>query len=222
MSSPKITSAPAPVEPKIGTLKTLNEKLARGAGYLGAQVKGDPTNKLSVQVTALSAAHQEVTAKLVTKNKLQLDVNANNLDILTAVRHLDNATIDYARAAARFADTDTVLLAALGVEAAKKGGNKAGTKVPEAPVLLAIAAGANPGEALLRCRKVARAGSYVFEYKAEQALPTDPWLPGGGIQTTFVSAMVSGLAPSQHIRARVRAIGATSGPWSEEVVGRAR
>jgi hypothetical protein len=222
MASNTAHPAPAQVRPKVGPRKTVDKKLERSASYLAAQAEGDPANKLGPIAAALSAAHQDLTAKLGLKVTLQAQVDMNNAAIVSATRRLDVATVDYARGAARLADTDAVVLGALGVAAAKKSGPKGARKVPEAPALLVISTGASPGEALLKCRKVAYAGSYVFEYKLEPSQPADPWLPGGGIQTMLVSATVSGLAPSQQIRARVRAVGAMSSAWSEEVVGRAR
>jgi hypothetical protein len=67
---------------------------------------------------------------------------------------------------------------------------------------------------------VTNAGSYVFQYKLEPSLPTDPWL--GTVPTKLASTIISGLAPEQLIRARAQAVGVAVGPWSVEVVGRAR
>jgi hypothetical protein len=96
---------------------------------------------------------------------------------------------------------------------------KPGDEVIVAPVAT-IVAGKNDGEATIKCHRVPSAGSYLFEYKLEPSQPTDPWL--GNINTKLVSTTVSGLAPAQLLRARVRAIGAAPGPWSVEVVGRAK
>jgi hypothetical protein len=86
--------------------------------------------------------------------------------------------------------------------------------------VLSIVKGPNEGDAKLKCGRVPYAGSYVFEYKLEPSLPTDPWL--GTITTKLSSAPLTGLPAAQLIRARARAIGVTAGPWSVEVVGRAR
>ncbi len=86
--------------------------------------------------------------------------------------------------------------------------------------MLKVLAGAILGEAKLKCGAVPHAGSYVFQYKLEPSQPTNPWL--GNISTKLVWTNVAGLAPEQLIRARVQAVGVTAGPWSTEMVGRAK
>lgn len=222
MASSKAHLVPPQVRLKVELNKPLPDKLGLGAFYLAAQVKADPQNKLGPQAAALSAACQSITTKLGLRVDLKAQAAANNANITREISRLNAALMDYARAAARLAGTDALVLGTLGVVAAKKGGPRGANKVPDAPTGLVISVGATPGEALLKCRKVAYAGAYVFEYKLEPSQPADPWLPDGGIQTMLVSATVKGLAPSQQIRVRVRAIGALSSAWSEAVVGRAR
>ena len=222
MSSSKAYTVPAQVQPVVELNTSLSAKLALGKSYLAAQQQADPQNKLGPQTTALRTSCDSIDTRLELKGELDAKAEANNAEIIRSIGPLNIALVDYGRAAARVAGTDAALLGALGVTAAKKRAPKGATPVPRAPTHLVISAGATPGEVVLKCRKVAHAGAYVFEYKLEPSQPTDPWLPNGGIQTMLVSATVSRLAPSQQIRARVRAIGAMVGPWSEEVVGRAR
>jgi hypothetical protein len=222
MSTSKAHTALSLVRATLELNTSTRNKLELCASFLAAQAQADPENKLGPQAAALSAAHQSLTAKFGLKIELQAKADTNNADIAIGIGQLDVALTDYTRAAARFAGSDPVVLGALGVTAAKKRSPKGAHPTPDAPTGLVIRLGARPGEAILKCRKVPYAGAYVFEYKLEPSLPAEPWLPDGGIQTKLVSATVSGLAPYQQIRARVRAIGALSSAWSEEVVGRTR
>jgi hypothetical protein len=133
----------------------------------------------------------------------------------------DQATMDYANAAAEVAGGDPSVLATLGVTVAAKGVKGAHDNVG-APAL-SVGVGVNDGDALFKCKAEPYAGAYVFQYKLEPSQITDPWLPAAGpIMTKYPHTTVSGLAPEQAVRGRVRAVGGLPGPWSAEVVGRAR
>ena len=53
--------------------------------------------------------------------------------------------------------------------------------------------------------------------------PQNPWQPGeAGYGTKNVEWYVEGLPPAAAVRFQVCAIGAQVGPWSEDVLGKAR
>ena len=217
MSNPKHPS-PARVRAKVGAGRTRNSRLAIGQKYVAGQVAADPQNKLQTLAQSVGTVRTSLVALLGTKATLQAQLDTNQGAIVAADAQYAAALVGYADAAAAFADGDASVLAALGVEAAANP-TKPGSEVIVAPVLT-IAAGAASGEAKLKCGRVPYAGSYLFQYKLEPSLPTDPWL--GNIATKLVSTMLSGLPAAQAVRARVQAIGVAPGPWSVEVVGRTK
>ena len=218
MATVKKHPAPAKVRPKVGAKKSRNKLLATGQAYISAQPQGDPQNKLQNEIQAVVTTRTSLTALLGTRSNLKAQVTKNNGDIVVADANYQTAVGNYATAAGVFSAGDASVLANLGVAEALKP-TKPADEILVAPVLK-LAQGLAAGELALRCNKVAHAGAYVFEYKPEPSLPTDPWV--GNVTTKLVATTVSGLAAAQLIRARVRAVGATLGPWSVEVVGRAK
>ena len=223
MSISKAYTALATLRPKLELSVSLQGKLKLCASFIAAQTQADKENKLGPQVTALSAANDSILTQLEERGDLVAKLKDLDGKIARNVRQLETALEDYSRGAVKLAGNDAVLLGALGVESTKKRAPNGAHPTPDAPTGLVIQLGARPGEVLFKCHRSRYAGAYVFQYKLEPSLPTDPWLPDGeGLLTRRVSATVSGLAPSQMLRARVRAIGDQSSVWSEEVLGQAR
>ena len=217
------TKVPKPVKGKVSTEKSKQtaKRLEISQGYLAAQQANDPTNQLAPQVAALVAARTTLTGGLAKKPLIAAEATANEAVILTGGIAHEEAMVDYVRAASKMAGSNPATLLALGVPVAAKG-VKGANNVVGAVEGLTVGAGKIAGEATLKAKGVAHAASYIFQYKLEPSLPTDPWLPPNGIITKHVSATVTGLAPQQLIRARAAAVGGAPGPWSAEVVGRAR
>lgn len=212
---------PVHLRPKLDRRKALDKKLAKTEVYVAAQGLADPQNKLGPEAATLAAARANVIALLGNRVDLKAKTDINEAALVIAVDAHDTAQKDYANAAARFAGSDVSLLSTLGVETAKPTAKIAINEV-DAPTDVVIMEGANPGDAPVKCRRVAHAGSYMFQYKLEPSRPEDPWLPEGGIQTKYARTILTDLLPGQPIRVRICAIGGVTGPWSEEVVGRAR
>jgi len=218
MSNPNKHPAPAKVRPKVGGKQPRAKRLDIGQKYVSGQVQGDPQNKLAPQAQGVSQARTALAALLATRADLRAQLTRNTSAIVVADAAYSTALGTYATAAAAFSAGDASLLAVLGVDEAQKP-TKPADAVIAAPVVQ-VAPGAADGEVKLRCGRVPHAGGYVFAYKLEPSQPADPWL--GNINTKLASTTVQGLAPAQLVRARVRAVGVAPGPWSVEVVGRAR
>jgi hypothetical protein len=221
MSSPVKHPPPEQVQAAVDLGRTRAQRLELTQTYLSSQAQSDPLNQLAPEATKLLGARKTLLATLVTKSDIQAQADKNAADLVLADAAHDQAAREYAFGAAKLAKGDASLLATLGPRAAKKP-KKGANKVVGAPTKLVVATGAAEGEAAPKCARVPGAGAYRFEYKLEPSLPADPWLPPGGITTKFARTTIPDLPPNQLIRARVCAIGETAGPWSEEVVGRAR
>ena len=210
--------APAKVRPKVGVKKSRTTLLATGQQYVSGQASGDPGNKLQPLAQAVGAGRTSLLALLGTRANLKAQLSTNQGAIVTADAQYGAALTAYATGAAVFCNGDPSVLATLGVAQAASP-TKPSTETTGTPVLK-VAAGATVGEVKLKCGRVLHAGSYVFQYKLEPSQPTDPWL--ATIPTKLASTSVGGLAPEQLIRARAQAVGVVAGPWSAEVVGRAK
>lgn len=222
MSKPKKHPKPARVRPKVGIGKAkIDAKLTISGGYVAAQTANDPTKQLATEAATLSTTRTALSGALASRVSILAAKSANEATIVVAVANHDEAANAYAQAAAKVSNGDASVLATLGVAAAATGVKGAHDNV-DAPTKLTVGAGVNAGDVDLKCKRVAYAGAYLFEYKLEPSLPTDPWLPQGGIMTTHVETTVSGLAEGQLVRGRVKAVGGLPGPWSAEVVGRAK
>lgn len=206
------------VRTKVDTKGGRNKRLAVGDGFVAAQAIGDPQNKLAAEVAAIVKTRTNITALLAKGVSIKAMADQNQTDLVIADAAHEGALQDYARAAARIVGPDALLLGTLGVTASTRAQQGANDFVG-ATTLLRVLSGPSEGAARARCRKVLHAASYVFQYKLEPSKPEDPWLLGA--ETKHVEAIIPNLPPQQLIRVRVRAIGGTTGPWSEEVVGRA-
>jgi hypothetical protein len=209
---------PARVRPKVGNKKNRNALLATGQQYVSGQATADPQNKLQQQAQAVAGTRTSLVALLAKRSDLKAQLDTTQGAIVIADAQYGQALTTYAGAAATLAAGDASLLASLGVASAAPP-TKSADAVIDTPVLK-VGQGPAQGDAELRCKAVPHAGSYLFQYKLEPSQPTDPWL--GNIATKIVSTIVHGLPPAQLIRGRVQAIGVAPGPWSVEVVGRAK
>ena len=218
MSKPKKHPPPAVVRPKVGASRSRTKRLNIGQAYVSAQPQGDPQNKLATQIQAVSQTRTSLVALLGKKSDLKAQLTKNAGDIVNADSAYATALVDYASAGAVFAAGDASALSALGIAQAQTP-VKTVDEILVAPVVK-LAAGTADGQVICRCHSVPYAGAYQFEYKLEPSQPADPWL--GNIATKLVATLVSGLAPAQLVRVRARAVGAQPGPWSVEVVGRAK
>jgi hypothetical protein len=217
------TKVPKPVKGKISNDKSkqMTKRLEISQGYLAAQQANDPTNQLAPQVAALVASRTTLMGGLAKKPQIMAEATANEAVILTGGIAHEEAMADYVRGASKLAGTNAATLLALGVPVAARG-VKGANDIVGAVEALTVGAGKSAGEAALKAKGVPHAASYIFQYKLEPSQPTDPWLPPTGIITKHVSTTVTGLAPQQLIRARACAVGGAPGPWSAEVVGRAK
>jgi hypothetical protein len=218
MAKHKKHPAPARVRPRVGAKNSRPKLLAVGQKYISGQASGDTQNKLTAQAQAVATTRTSLVGLLAKKADLTAQLATTQGAIVVADTQYSGAVTAYADAAATLAAGDASVLASLGVDAAASP-TKPANEVVGTPVLK-VAPGTNPGEVKLTCGRVPHAGAYIFEYKLEPSQPADPWI--GNVTTKFVSTVVPGLAAAQAVRVRVRAVGVTPGPWSLEVVGRAK
>jgi hypothetical protein len=218
MGSARKHPAPARVRPKVGDRQNRDARLATGQKYVSGQATADTQNKLQQEAQAVATTRTSLVALLGKRSDLRAQLDATQAAIVVGDAQYGQALTAYAGAAATLAGGDASLLASLGVQQAQAPTNPADV-VLGIPVLR-IDPGPVDGDAKLKCGQVPHAGSYLFQYKLEPSQPTDPWL--GNIATKLVSTMLHGLPHAQLIRGRVQAIGVAPGPWSVEVVGRAK
>jgi hypothetical protein len=220
MSTPKKKKHPQPprVRAKVGSKRSRTKLLALGEKYVSGQAAADPGNKLATEAKAVAAARTGLLGLVTKRSDLKAQIDTTNGAIVIADVQYADTLEAYATAAATFSIADASLLAQLGVDKVAAP-TKPLDEVLGTP-LLSILAGLDGGDVLFKCKRVQHAGAYLFEYKLEPSQASDPWL--GNITTKLTSTTVTGLAASQLLRARVRAIGVTPGPWSAEVVGRAK
>jgi hypothetical protein len=217
MSSPKHPQPPR-VRAKVGSKRSRTKLLALGEKYVSGQAAADPGNKLAAEAKAVAAARTGLLGLVGKRSDLKAQLDTTSGAIVVADVQYADALDTYAAAAAAFSIADASLLAQLGVDKVLAP-TKPADEVLGTPVVT-IQAGLDAGDVRLRCKRVPHAGAYLFEYKLEPSQASDPWL--GNITTKLASTTVTGLAGAQLVRARVRAIGVTPGPWSAEMVGRAK
>ena len=212
---------PPRLRPKLGLGVPFAKKDAAAQKYVAGQAKADPQNKLLALATDVANARVSVLARLKSKADIKAAADDNQAHLVIELVQLDDSMVAYAEGAASFAGADPSVLASLGVDMAAKPVRGAHDLVATTS-LFTVGPGAVLGEALLKCRAVPYAGAYQFEWKLEPSQPGDPYPAQNLITTKYASARVAGLPAEQLIRGRVRAVGGSPGPWSDEVLGRAK
>jgi hypothetical protein len=216
---------PPKVRAKTGTAgKTQAEKLETSSTCLAAQAQ----SPVGAQVAAEAAALKAARADLVTKNQERTDILAalekKDIEILNAEAVHDTAIQDYTHRAAIVAKDDATVLKGLGAEPVTAQRSPRATGPADVPGNVRLGPGADTGSALTRWSRPDGAGAFVAQYRLEPAAgaPATDWTPAEGFATNKLSWQIDGLPPAAHLRVRVKAIGAEVGPWSDEVLGRAR
>jgi hypothetical protein len=216
---------PPKVKPKTGTgAKTQAETLEMSQLYLAAHAQSPVGAQIEEEAAALKAARGALILRDQELTDLRAELDKKELELLTAEEEHDTAIEDYAHRAGNIAKDDATVLQGLGVEAAAPRGPRADGPT-DIPGNLRVLPGPASGSSIVKWTRPVGAGAFLAQYRLESeaggASPSE-WVPVDGFATKKVKWPIENLPPAAHLRVRVRAIGAEAGPWSEEVLGRAR
>jgi hypothetical protein len=205
--------------------KTQAECLNESGAKLAAQAQSPAGTLIAAEATALKTSRDALVSKNEALTTVHAEYERAQREVVNAeAEHID-AIETYARRAAIIAKGDITVLQSLGVEAA------ATQRIPRAqgpadvPANLRVLPGEDSGSTIVKWARPRGAGAFLAQYKLEspaEDAPSSDWLPAEGFATTKVEWWIENLPPAAHLRVRVRSIGAEIGPWSEEVLGRAR
>jgi hypothetical protein len=239
MKKPKAPKPPKPAKPKAmpklkaktGTVAMKEvDKLDLGQKYIAAQAASPAGAQIVPEVTALKAARQTV----LTKDQEYADIKAmldEKFIERTAAALVHNGAIDdYAYKAAKVANGDIAVLTSLGVDGAATKRVRRVAGPADIVTDLRLDEGLTTGTSMMKWTRPVGAAAFIAQYKLElpppapgaPPVPPAEWLPAEGFATKSVEWTIDGLPPAAQIRARIRAIGAQIGPWSDEVLGKAR
>jgi hypothetical protein len=217
---------PPKVKPKTGTGgKTQTQTLGMSQGYLAAQAQSPVGAQIAEEAAALKAAREAVILRDEELANLQAELDKKKLELLTAGKEHDTAIENYAHRAGNIAKDDPTVLQGLGVEAAATQRAPHAEGPADSPDNLRVLPGPASGSSIVKWTRPAGAGAFLAQYRLESeagGAPAADWVPADGFATKKVEWPIENLPPAAHLRVRVRAIGAEVGPWSEEVLGRAR
>lgn len=217
---------PPKVRPKAGTSgKTGTQKLDLGKECLAAQAQSPVGSQIATEAAALKAARDAVIARGEELTNLRAELDKKQLELRTAESDLDTAIENYAHEAANIAKDDPSVLLGLGVEAAATQRAPRAEGPAEMPSNVRVLLGEDSGTVIVKWTRPIGAGAFLAQYKLEPqaaGAPPSDWSPAEGFATKKVEWAIDNLPPAAHVRVRVRSIGAEVGPWSEEVLGRAR
>jgi len=230
--APKPKKPPKPKPKKAPKLKaktgvtslTRAEKLDLSSTYLAAQ----KTSPLGPQVATEAADLTTKRATLQTKEQeyvtIQASLTAKAAEVVTADEEHDGAIAKYAFEATVVAANDPEALKGLGVAAAA---TTRTVHVGPADVVTGIFTleGPTSGSAYVRWPRAPGAAAFLARYRLDTApgAPVAPYQPSeSGYATKNVEWLIEGLPPAAAFRVQVSAIGAQVGPWSDEVLGKAR
>ncbi len=229
MAATKKSGSPPKARGKKGNLKKLTTKLNKVAAYLAAQGTSAVGAQVATQAAALKTARDGYVALAATHVTAAAAATKAESDTVAADAALDQAINNYVAAGNEVAAGEATVLASLAIDAAALRKAQATGPAP-APTTLSIVEGSVSGESKFRWGpRPAGAAAFVAQYKLEALPPGSPagtpppdWTPVGGYHTKNVEWTIDGLPPAACIRGRVQAIGAQLGPWSDEVLGKAR
>ena len=216
---------PPKLKPKTGvTTMTRVEKLDLSAGYLSAQ----KTSPVGTQIATETTDLQTKRDTLVTKEKEYSDLHASLLakgqEVTGADTAHDGAIEAYAFRAGKIADGNADVLKSLGVTAAATT-RTVHTGPADVVTDIFILDGPQPGSAYIRWTRPPGAAAFLVRVRLETApgAAPAPWIPHeNGYPTKNVEWLIDGLPPAAAFRVQICAIGAEVGPWSAEVLGKAR
>jgi hypothetical protein len=216
---------PTKVKAKAGTAgKTQAQKLKVSQTYLAAQAQSPVGTQIAQETAALKASRDTLLSRIQERANLRAQLDEKEIEVLTAEADHDTAIQDYAHEAANIAKDDPTVLQGLGVERALTHRGPRAARPADVPGKVRLMPGVDFGSARMKWTRPEGAGAFVAQYRIEEppGVATTEWTPAEGFATSGVSWEIDGLPPAAHLRGRVRAIGAERGPWSEEVLGRAR
>jgi hypothetical protein len=193
--------------------KNVDQRMTLAIKYMDAQKKSRAGAALAPHAARLRSAFDWVDMSLFRADLPNPGGYDAEADTLAAERELDDALLAYASSAARVAAGNAAVLASLGVWPENA--------LPTCSDVL-VQPGEAPGQAVVTFTCPYPTAFFVVEYRPEAAGALDDWTPLDVLPSEDGRAVIDGLAPGQAIRARVRAVGNASGPWSDEAVGAAR
>ncbi len=225
----KKSGSPPKARGKMGDLRKTTAKLKKVNEYLAAQPNSPAGSQVATQATALKAALSTYTGAAATYVTAKAAADKAESDEVAADAALDTSVKNYVNAGNEVAAGDADVLKSLAIDAAAlRSAAPAGP--PPAPATLTIAEGEVSGETKLKWGpRPLGVAAFVVQYKLEALPPGSPagtpapdWSPVGGYHTKKLEWVVDGLPPAAAIRGRVQSIGDELGPWSDDVLGKAR
>lgn len=200
----------------------LPDQLSLGERFLIAHDRAEPALAalVATQSATVKTTLDALVKKLADLKALQDAVAIADREVVTQVKQYHVALQDYTSSAVKAADGDVVTLELLGLTPASSTRSKI-VGPPDAPKNLRLSPGRAPGSLLIKHSRPKGAGSFAVEYKLEPSQAEDPWLSPPSLQSKNIAQQLTGLAPAQLVRVRVRALGDGWGPYSVEVTGRA-
>jgi hypothetical protein len=205
--------------------KTQAECLDDSGAKLAAQAQSPAGTLIAAEATALKASRDALLSKNETLTNVAAEYDRAQRDVLKAEGEHIDAIETYARRAAILAKGDITVLQSLGVEAAATQRTPRAQGPAEVPGNLRVLPGEDSGSVIVKWARPRGVGAFLSQYRLEspaEDAPSSAWLPAEGFATTKVEWSIENLPPAAHLRVRVRSIGAELGPFSEEMLGRAR
>jgi hypothetical protein len=202
--------------------------LTRAQDMVSAQGTSSVGASLAPEAAAVKAAIATVQAKTLAQHNAAAVLATADSDVVDAVTDLVSSMTDFTNKALKVSKNDPKLLASLAVPSLPTVRGPKDTGPAAAVTGINLAEGTLSGDLDCKWARPKGAAAFVLQYKVEPAGPPQPgtqapdWLPGEGYFTKNIDWTITGLPPAASVRVRIRAIGAQVGPWSDEVLGKAR
>lgn len=190
---------------------------------LNTRDKSPLAPQLGVEIAELQTANDALTGTLGRERKLQEELLNVGKVRIEETATLKQKVKNFGNKAAQASKGNAVLLATCAIEAAQPRKPRKVVEIGQIAVKdIGLNPGAEDGELILKYPRLPGTTAVEIQYKAASASSTDPWLPQDYISTNALTWTLTGLGHKQEVRVRIRGIGATRGPWSEDALGRAR
>jgi hypothetical protein len=216
---------PAKVKAKTGmTHLRRPERLDLSAKYLSNQKTSPQGPQVAAEATDLQTKRDALVAREKEYSDIHAELLAKGQDVTAADDDHDASIAAYATKAAIVAKNDPEVLKSLGVDAAAT--TRTAHEGPAAVVTgIFTLEGPTSGSSYARWARPPGAAAFLVRYRLEPApgAPPAPYQPSeNGYATKGVEWLIEGLPPAAAFRIQVCAIAAQVGPWSDEVLGKAR
>ena len=225
----KKTKQPARLRARQVNARTPQATLMEQANEMvAAQAQSPVGSQLTNEIADVKAAITAVGTANTAHDTAAATLATAQTNVITAEDGLVDAMNAYAQKAVKISKNDPAVVKTTAVQTVSNVRQPKDTGPAAVVTGISAVPWKETGQSKVHWKRPPGAAAFIAQYMLEPTSPPAPgapppqWLPSDGYSTKNVEWIIDGLPPAANLRVRIRAIGAELGPWSDEVLGKAR